>query len=911
MPLPAGTLLGPYEILAEIGAGGMGDVYKSRDTRLDRVVAIKVLPSELAGDPELRRRLEREARAISALNHPHICTLFDVGRQQNVDFLVLEYLEGETLGARLAQGPLPLSTAVGYAVQIADALERAHRAGIVHRDLKPANIMLTRNGVKLLDFGLAQMKPAVNVAGGHGNASEGDVAPTRSIAPPLTSEGTILGTLHYMAPEQVEGRRADPRSDLFALGAVLYEMLTGRRPFDGASAASLIGAILRDDPPEIGDPKMPAALEHVIRTCLAKDPDDRWQTAHDVKLQLQWIQKRPAAAAADRPTPESGARFGVLSMAAAIVLALATGAGLTYVALRSLRGDPSPATAVRAIVPAPDGTSFHFVGDFAGGPVLAADGSAIVFAGVTAENRRRLYVRRLDSLDVRPLAATDGASWPFWSPDGRSVGFFADGWLKRVDIAGGPAFTITAATNGRGATWSPDGTIVFEPDTRSGLYAVASAGGAARPVTEVDRTKHTTHRWPQFLPDGKKFLFLAASHATPGPEASSIFIGSTDGGGAELVLQGTAANALYASGRLLFVRDRTLIAQRFDSGRRRLEGDPVPVAEDIQVDLATWRAVFDASESGVLVYQRSGTVSGSTLSWYSRSGQTLTTIEERVQVYGLALSGASGVLAVAAGDPSADVWLYPPEGVKRRLTFGPAIVYSPVWSPDGKEVVFSSDLFKGAHGVNLYRKAASGAGGGELLLESPFTKTPTHWSQDGRFIAFNQYDPRQELRRDVWILDVASRKPYPLLQSAAGESDAQFSADGRWVAFVSNASGRDEVHVIPFRDPTSEAGAPEGGRWQVSTSGGQSPRWRRDSREIYFISAEGNLMAAALDVAEKSVSVKGVHLLFKASARPLTINQGMPYDVAPDGERFVVNTLAPQLSQPIVVVANWTQGGAN
>ena len=884
----------------------MGEVYKGRDTRLDRTVALKVLPGHIAHDATLRERLEREARAISRLDHPNICALYDIGHQDGVDFLVMQYLEGETLEARLRAGPLGLDLAVRYGIQIAAALDRAHRGGIIHRDLKPANVMLTPTGATLLDFGIAAVRSSPGgLIDGRPSVPESDQQTELREPAALTSNGMLLGTLPYMSPEQIEGKPADARSDIFSLGAVLYEMVTRRRAFDGQNPASVMTAILRDTPAPVrrGTPLAPAPLEQVIETCLAKDPEQRWQSAQDVQLQLLWIDKTlPSHTGAEEPTAGHRRGWRFLTWAAPALLVVTALAWLISGAL-SPPGEPvAEVPPTRTLIPAPDGVHFQFSGDFAGPPAFAPDGRRMAFVAADANGRSVLNIRQLDSLEFTPLAGTDGATFPFWSPDSRFIGFFADGALKKIDAAGGPAITLAAALNPRGGSWGTAGTIVYEPDSRSELMAVSASGGQPTPVTQVDRAKHTTHRWPYFLPDGRRFLFLAASHAAPASEHMGIHLGSIDGMPSQLLVRANA-NAAYASGYLLFTRERSLFAQAMDPASGALSGDAVAVS-DVQVDVGTWRAVFDVSPGSLLYQAPAANGGGSRIQWFSRAGQPLSVLEQGAAVFGVRLSPDGTALAVPLGDPSGDIWIFNlANGTRRRLTFGTPIVNTPVWSPDASRMAFSSDRQGGAF-VSMYVKQASGAGTEALLIESPLTQAPTDWSADGKFIAYNQYDPRGASHRDVFILDVASRTSHAFERTERGEADAQFSPDGKWVAYTLTMD-REEIYVVPFRHP-SKAGEPAvTGRWQVSLKGGRYARWRHDGRELFYLAPDGTLMVAEVDGTGSGFDVKAVRPLFKVSATPLTINQGFPYDVSSDGQRFVVNTAAPQPSPPVVLVSNW------
>lgn len=643
MTLSGGTRLGPYEILSALGAGGMGEVYRAKDTRLGRDVAVKVLPSHLSGNAEFRQRFEREARAVSQLSHPHICALYDVGIHDSTEYLVMELLEGQTLAERLEKGALPAEQVLKAGVEIADALDKAHRRGIVHRDLKPGNIMLTKSGVKLLDFGLAK------VAGPEAASKELSSLPTEgAAAQPLTEKGTVLGTFQYMSPEQLEGAEADARSDIFALGAVLYEMATGRKAFQGKSRVSLIGSILRDEPPPISSvqPMTPPALDRVVRTCLAKDPEERWQSAHDVMSELKWIAEGgsqagvPAPVAARRKSRERLA-WGIAG--AAVVAAL-------VLAAVDFRLASAPVEVVRSSILPPEKTHFAFAGDNAGPLTVSPDGRTISFVAA-GEKRPLLYVRRLDSKDATPLTGTEDAIFPFWSADSRSIGFFSQGKLKRVDVAsGGVTATICEAPNPRGGTWNRDGVILFSPDTRQPIFRVPASGGTPNPVTKLEAASQTTHRWPSFLPDGNHFLYFAGDHNDTQGEKAGIHFASLDGKENRRVVH-TLAGALYSSGLLLFMRENSLLAQTFDPSTGRLSGEAAPVAEGVQFDLSTWHGVFSVSAGHMLAYQPGGLGSGNRLVWYDRAGKVLGALEEKNNYVGpVRISPDGKRVAAAIGD---------------------------------------------------------------------------------------------------------------------------------------------------------------------------------------------------------------------------------------------------------------------
>ncbi len=885
MPLAPGTRLGPHEILAPLGAGGMGEVYKARDTRLDRMVALKVLPGHLSGNEELRQRFDREAKAISALSHPHICALYDVGHQDGVDYLVMEYLEGDPLSARLAKGALPTDLVVRYGIQIADALDKAHRQGIVHRDLKPGNIMITKSGVKLLDFGLAKFRPATT----SGVFSGLSVLPTQTDAS-LTAQGTILGTFQYMAPEQLEGREADARSDIFSFGAVLYEMATGKKPFVGKSQASLIAAILDATPPPVStvSPMTPPALDRVVKTCLEKDPDDRFQTAHDVRLQLEWVAEGGSQAGVAAPVAARRKSRERAAWTIAGVLALVV-AGLAAAYLR--RGPAPVPRVVRSAILPPEKNVFRFVGEGAGLVAVSPDGLTLTFVATDASEKSAIWVRPLDSQIARPLLGTDGAKYPFWSPDSRSLGFFAGGKLKKIEVTGGPPSTVCDAADARGGSWSRDGVIVFEPHFRLPLSRVAATGGKVSPVTTLDSArKETTHRWPHFLPDGQHFLYFSGSHSTgPESELDAIFVGSLDPKERPKLLVKARSQGIYAAGRLLFARQNTLLAQPFDVDTLTLEGNAVPIAEKIQDDPGFFNAAFSASDR-VLVYQESGGTSGfSELVWFDRAGKRLESVGEPADYWHPRLAPDGRRLTFQIGDPG-DVWIQDlSRRVRSRLTFNPADDSSPIWSPDGTRIVFSSQR-SGAG--DLYSKLASGTGGEELIETSMTFKIPGSWSPDGRVIAFHQ---SSQSRPDIWLLSVSERKKTRLLEGDFDKGSPEFSPDGRWLAYTSTESGRPEIYVQPFPGP--------GGKWQVSTGGGQTPEWRSDGREIFYQSLDGKLMAVEVR-AGSSFETEEPQVLFTVRAKSDPTRQ---YAASRDGQRFLVNVPSSgQHSPPITLVQAWS-----
>ena len=881
MPLKAGSRLGPYEIVAPLGAGGMGEVYTAQDTRLDRRVAIKILPSHLTGDATLRQRLEREARAVSSLNHPHICTLYDVGEHEGVDYLVMELLEGETVAERLKSGPMPAEQVLRYAIEISDALDKAHRHGVVHRDLKPANIMLTPGGAKLLDFGLAKLTgPATDAAG---------VSALPTEARSLTAEGSILGTFQYMAPEQLEGKPADARTDLFSLGAVIFEMATGRKAFEGGSQASLIASILERQPPSISSvqPMTPPALDRVVQTCLQKNPDDRWQTAHDVTLQLRWVAE--AGSEAGTPAPVAARRRSREKLAWGLAGALAVALlGTSAAALHYRSGANVPERLVRSSIVAPPGSTFQFGGDLAGPAVISPDGSQVAFLAADSEGVNLIWVRDLELLQARRLNETEGAVFPFWSDDSRSLGFFADGKLKRIDAEGGPALTVAEAGGGRGGTWNADDVIVFTPDFQSGLYRVPASGGTPKLLTTPDGVRHTTHRWPSFLPDGVHFLFLAVNHTSSTLENDEVYVGSLEGGDPRLLVR-ASTNAQYASGHLLFLREATLMAQPFDPGSLELSGSPVPVADKVQWDRTTWRAVFSASQDGVLAYRAGEAFGGTQIFWMDREGNVLDTLGDKAEYGSVAISPDGRTVALDTLGVN-DIWLHDLErDVRTKFTFDPGFDNIGVWSPDGSEIAFQSS--RDGTTYNLYKKGTGGSAEVIRLAESDNHQFAMDWSADGRLL-FSE-SKKLGSDSDVGILPLDGGEPYYVLQTPFAEGYATFSPDDRWIAYASNESGRLEIYVMPSSG--------SGGKWQISTDGGNVPVWRGD--ELFYWSPRGVLVAVPLDIQGNNLRVGTPERLFPVRIDP----QFGAYDVSADGQRFLVNTTEEGSGSPITLVTNWPQ----
>lgn len=883
MALSAGTKFGPYEIESPLGVGGMGEVYRARDVRLDRAVAIKVLASHLSSSPELKQRMEREARAISVLNHPQICHLYDIGSQDGTDYLVMELLEGETLAERLRKGAMPLNEVLKIAIAIAEALTVAHRHGIVHRDLKPGNIMLTRTGAKLMDFGLAKTtSPGLGVSGSSAPLlSAARTMTEASPMSPLTTAGAVIGTIQYMAPEQLEGKEADARSDLFAMGAILYEMVTGNRPFAGRSQISVASAILDKEPEPITAifPLIPPAFEQAVATCLAKNPDDRFQSAHDLKLQLKWIAEGKSLGAA-APEKHQANREGIL-------IGLACMFGVLLIASVVLWRSSRPVQQI-AYYSAPLPFSARDV-------AVAPNGHTVAIVGRDSERKNMLWIYEPGSPQARAIPSTEGANFPFWSPDGGSLGFFSDGKLKRVDLSGGPVRTLCEAATGRGGAWNKDGVIVFTPTgvLGTGLYRVAASGGTPTQFTFPDRAhKEDSHRWVSFLPDGKHFLYLAMN-LSGANVMSSVFVGALDSNEKHFVTQAEANVAYVASGYLLFYRDKTLLGQRFDAKKFELSGEPTPVLTDIQYVPRIQKAVFAATEGGVLVAQKSAGDTGATqLLWFDRKGQQIG-LASKPGVYGnIALSPNGKVVAAESLDVATnntDLWTYDLEsGSAKRLTFDPAIDSTPLWSPDGNRLVFTSDR---EQKFNLYVKNADGSQEEKLIPQDGPDRFPEDWSHDGKYVLYQR-------DTDLWYVTFPELTANVFLKAASAPNVTRFSPDGKWVAYASNESGREEIYVTSF--PGAQ------GKWQVSNAGGEQPKWRSDGKELFYLSPDRKIMAVPVTVGTNFDAGTPV-ALFQANPREMiATSERFDYDVSKDGQRFLINTELKSGLTPMSVVVNWT-----
>lgn len=898
MGLSTGTRLGPYEIESPLGAGGMGEVYKARDTRLERTVAIKVLNSQLVASPELRARFEREAKVVSQLQHPHICVLHDVGCENGTDFLVMEFLQGESLADRLRRGPLGTEELLKISLEIADALEKAHRAGVVHRDLKPANVMLTKSGAKLLDFGLA--KPLAVAAGaqpstaGAGGAASSVFAaaltrtsPAPSPASPLSSAGSLIGTVQYMSPEQIQGVEADARSDLFAFGVMLFEMATGKRAFEGKTQASIVGQILAVDPPAVNTlrPELPAALERVIRVCLEKDPEERIQAAHDLKLQLQFID--PASATTSRGAANDVKTQGVarwLPWALAVALAI----GAAALALLYWREASKITQSVRALMAPPPDARFY-----ENSSAISPDGTKWAFVAISKDNTRQLWVRALDSVTAQPLNGTDEASFPFWSPDSRYIGFFAGGKLRRIEASGGPAQTLCDAVNGRGGTWNRDGVILFAPAGSGGLSRVADTGGVPVEVTTLDqKSGEVSHRWPWFLPDGKHFLFQALRGG--GENQRGIYVGSLDSAERHSVLF-SDWNAEYSSGRLVFWRDNAIVAQPFDLRRFTLSGDPTPIAEDVSTSPGVTSARFSVSESGNLSYFPGSTSQGWQPYIADATGKPIGDhLPKGIYLYpNVSLDGKRIAVALADSTGKHDVWVIDiARHTPSRLTFD-GESSQPVWSPDGKVVYYSSFRDGKTH---IFAKQADGSGTEQTVLQTgAMSESPNDISRDGRYLLVSRVGTSQ--KPEIWALPLfGDRKPFPLVHDGFDNHGAQFSPDGRFVSYLNNSSGTYEVYITPF---------PAGGaKWQVTSGGGGVSRWRGDGKILYFTYPKGIGTVTVKETGDAvTLSTPQTLMEPRVVAGPMG-----PFSLAAqDGSRFFLNATDTNTNDGTnaVLLTNW------
>jgi Tol biopolymer transport system component len=883
MTLAPGVRLGPYEILAPLGAGGMGEVYRARDTRLGREVALKVLPAELSGDVERLRRFEQEARAASALNHPNIVVVHDVGVSDSISYIAMERVEGKSLRELMAPGLLSVRRIFPLATQIAEGLARAHAGGIVHRDLKPENVMVSEDGfVKILDFGLAKLVLPPS--------EELTAAPTAAMEAPRTRSGVILGTVGYMSPEQAAGREVDYHSDQFSFGSILYEMATGRRAFQGDSAAQTLAAIIQEEPPPIASlrPEVPSPFCWIIERCLAKAPAERYDSTRDLARELGNLRDRLSGASLTRIAPGRPARGPAWRRA----LAWAVTAALSIALLASLLARRGPGKAaneslMRFWVAAPEGAGFGS-GEIFTNSAISPDGRSLALVAGSL-GRNVLYVRRLDSLDSRVVPGTEGAASPFWSPDSRLLAFFAEGKLKKSSPGGGPAQTICKASWEGVGSWNREGRILFSEAVpgREGIYSVSSDGGEATRVTTPNAERgEKFHFWPHFLPDGRHFLYVALIFGSGFPH--EVRIGSLDSKETKS-LGSIDSRVEYAPpGFLLFVREGTLLARPFDAKTLRWAGEAQPVAERVHYFFGPGNAGFSVSQNGVLAYERGKTPSR--VVWIDRRGKETSTVAALEQVADLRLSPDGRQAALAAADArfgTSDIWVFDlSRGVSTRLTSEPTDEVSPIWSPEGRRIIFRSDR----NGPpDVYEIASTGGGDPRPLLELGGVETPQDFSPDGKSLLYTQANRTTGL--DLWLLPLfGERKPVSFLRTRFDEDRPRFSPGGDWVAYDSTETGGSEIYV------TSRDG--RGGRTRVSTDGGYSPRWRRDEKELFYLAPGRRVMAAPVKTGAAFDAGAPVELFRFDSAV-------FDYDVGPDGQRFLVSEAAKPPGPPIAVVANW------
>jgi serine/threonine protein kinase len=886
MALSIGTKLGPYEIVAPLGAGGMGEVYRARDTKLRRDVALKVLPAAFAADPERMARFRREAQVLASLNHPHIGAIYGFDDFCNVHALVMELIEGPTLANRIARGAIPIDEALPIAREIAEALEAAHERGIVHRDLKPANIKITPDGnVKVIDFGLAKAVESDVTSIGIQNS------PT--ISQMATQAGIILGTAAYMSPEQAKGKSVDRRTDIWAFGCVLFEMLTATRPFEGETVSDALAAVIRGEPDW---PLLPSNTQHTIRKvlqrCLKKDPKQRLQAIGDARIAIEEV--------LSGDSQDLGPPVEIRPPAWRRVLPWAVFAAVTFAAVFAavyFMHKPQSSPVIVSQIPSPPNTNFVFTGINPGPLILSPDGERVAFSAVSSDGRQLIWVRPLSSAAAKPLDGTDGATFPFWSPDSRSLGFFANGSLNRIDVSGGPPLALCDVAIGRGGTWGVDGTILFTPNVSSPVFRIAASGGSPQAVTNLNASMNErSHRWAQFLPDNKHFLFFAQT-AVVG--TGSIYVASIDGGEPKFIMHNDS-NAVYSlPGYLLFVHQGIFMAQRFNASRLRLDGDAVPLIEHVGVNSVISRALFAVSETGIMVYQ-AGNPTGETdrLVWYDRTGKQI----EATGTSGLYLepsvSADSNKLAISGlpeGTGNLSIWVLDiARSTKTRLTFSQWSDRQPDWAPDGKSIAFISNR----NGPpRIYLTASDGTGTPAALTTDGASEFMPRFTGDGRYLLFERLAEQPNSRREIWAAPLSGdRKAFPVIQSQYDVFAPSLSFDGKWLAYESREAGRPEICVIPFLHGT--------GKWEVSTAGGLQPRWRRDNSELFYLSMDNKITSAEITQQGSSLLIGKVQSLFQVN--PVPSAGGSQYDVTGDGKKFVVASLSlSQASEPLTLVVNW------
>jgi len=907
-----GKKLAHYEIIEKIGQGGMGEVYRARDTKLGREAAIKVLPPMFAQDVERLGRFKREAKLLASLNHANIATLYGLEEDNGQHFLAMELISGEDLSDRIARGAIPLKETLNIIRNVADALQNAHGHGIVHRDLKPANIKVNAEGqVKVLDFGLAK---ALESDAGSPNMSQSPTIATVA----GTMGGVILGTAAYMSPEQARGKPVDKLTDVWALGCVLFEMLTRARAFPGETVSDTIAKILEREPDWNALPAdTPQTLQRLVRRCLQKDKSMRLQDVGEIRVEVDgilsgasesWTGPVAVAVGGATPAPRGGVSRAWVALALVAVVASAVFAAAW------LKVPADEARVVRTSITQPTETRFVSLGDYAGPVVVSPDARRVAFVANNASLTRMLFVRELDALEAVALPGTDGATFPFWSPDGRSLGYFTDTRLMRVELSGGLPITVCPAANGRGGSWSRKGEIVFSPDFQVGIHRVPASGGIPVAVTALDTTMHSTHRWPVVMPDGEHFVYVAAHHDVGLSEYYGVYFASIDGSvNRRLIASG--ASTLYASGYLLYLRENTLMAAEFDPVEGVFTDEPMAMIDKVQYDPTTWYASFSVSQSGMLAYHGAGDGGLKTrLVVIDRDGKETAVIDETDVYYHLSISPDGKRLACTAGSAATlantlSIWLYEIENGRRtRLSFSDGADISPVWSPDGKRIAYSTIYPGSPTRINRVTVAMTDGGGEEVIIESDEEMWLTGWSHDGRYIVYTE-GSFVSGGGDIWIVPMfGDRKPFPFLATDADEDGGMLSPDGRWMVYTTREQGQMQVFVAPFAPP---AGSADGGRgsvkWQISTDvnlvEGTLAKWRSDGKEILFLTTDGKIWSAEVDGSGNSFHVGRVEML--CTSDPWNFGR-VGFDITPDGDGFVVNSFSKSATPPITLVQNWT-----
>ena len=892
-----GQTISHYEVLEKVGEGGMGVVYKARDLKLDRLVALKFLPAHAGLKEETSKRFLQEARSAAALSHPNICTIFGIEEHEGQQFIIMEFVEGDTLQEKRPERTV--RQCLDIAIQVAEGLAAAHEKGIIHRDIKPDNIMVRKDGIaQIMDFGIARLRGATR----------------------LTKEPGTAGTAGYMSPEQAQGLDVDHRADIFSFGVVLYELFTGQPPFTGEHDAALAYQIVNVDPPPMSAfrPDINPAIERVVFECMRKVPEERYHSAKEISRELKNLQRAterrtvgdvsPVAGRTSRQTGKADlslssttSRRPWLPWSVAGLLAL----GMLALAVLIIMRPAAERSVVRALIAGPPKVNFFMYGNEAGPATISPDGRRLAFVAADSTGRRYLYVRSLDESGSRRLEGSIGTTHPFWSPDSRTIAFFDQNKLKLIDASGGPPVTLCDVSNPRGGTWTSGGLIIFAPNPSVPLYSIPTSGGVPAPLTVLNASRReNSHRWPSALPDGKHFLYYARTTASGAEdEGDAIFVASTDMKVNRLLVH-ASSNAMYASGYLLYARGTDLVAQRFDTGSLELSGDAVTVAEGVSFDESTLHGLFTVSQNGILAYQTGAVQLGSRLEFCDRSGRPTRVLGGLAEYIlpRLSLDGKRLVTDIYDFQThNNDIWIFDlAHGSKTRFTYSPLYEQYPLWTPSGDRVLYGSNP-KGV--FDVFQKASSGAGPEEALLQSPENKVPLDVSTDGRLFLYQVWGG-PKTRADLWIMPLGkdgadpNRKPFPFLQTESSESDGRFSPDGRWIAYTSNESGRYEIYVRPL---SGDAGS---NRWQVSVAGGIGPRWRRDGKELYYLSADNAIMSAEVTLGTSTAAVANVHKLFDV---PLIVQTVLPsYDVTVDGKTFLVNIQNDfQNQSPITLVVNW------